>query len=91
MPGSTAAVLVFFVCFNRKRNVFVAEETSDLHKRELLGDDWNYMPPILVPFSVKRITTQILVTEKLNGRNDFVLRGFACDINRPSKKLPVQI
>ena len=38
MLGSTAAVLVFFlcVCFNRKINVFVAEETSDLHIRELL-------------------------------------------------------
>ena len=36
MLGSTAAVLVFFLCFNRKRNVFVAEETSELHKRKLL-------------------------------------------------------
>ena len=39
MLGSTAAVLVFFVCvlcFNTKRDVFVAEETSDLHIRELL-------------------------------------------------------
>ena len=35
MPGSTAAVLVF-MCFNRKRNVFIAEETSDLHKREFI-------------------------------------------------------
>ena len=35
MPGSTAAVLVF-LCFNRKRKVFVAENTSDLHERELL-------------------------------------------------------
>ena len=48
------------------------------------------MPPILVPSSAKRIATQILVTEKVNGRKGFVLRGFVCDIIRPSKKLPVQ-
>ena len=48
------------------------------------------MPPILVPPSyAKRIATQMLVTEKLNGRKDFVLRGFVCDIIRPGKKLPV--
>ena len=46
MPGSIASVLVFFVCFNRKRNVFVAEETSDLHKRELLK--YHEYFPILV-------------------------------------------
>ena len=34
------------------------------------------MPPILVPFSVKRIATQILVIAKLNGRKDFILRDF---------------
>ena len=45
MPGSTAAAFVFF-CFNRKRNVFVAEETSDLHKRELLK--YHEYFPILV-------------------------------------------
>ena len=48
------------------------------------------MPPIIVPFPAKRITTQILVTTKLNGRKDFILRGFACDIIRPLKELPVQ-
>ena len=32
--GPTAAVLAF-LCFKRKRKVFVAEETLDLHKREL--------------------------------------------------------
>ena len=42
MPGCTAAVLVFS-CFNRKRNVFIAEETSDLHIRELLKD-YEYFP-----------------------------------------------
>ena len=46
------------------------------------------MPSILVPSS-KRIATQMLVTKKLNGRRDFVLRGFVCDIIRPSMKLPV--
>ena len=34
----------------------------------LLGDDRNYMPPILVPSSAKRIATQILVIAKLNER-----------------------
>ena len=29
------------------------------------------MPPILVPFSVKRTLTQILVIAKLNERTDF--------------------
>ena len=48
------------------------------------------MPPILVPFSAKGILTQILVTTKLNGRKDFILKGFVCDIIRPYKKLPVQ-
>ena len=50
MLGSTAAVLVcfFFACvsFNRKRNVFVAGETSDLHIRELLK--YHEYFPILV-------------------------------------------
>ena len=43
-----------------------------------LGDSRNYMPPILVPFFAnlaKRITTQIAVIAKLNGRKDFTLRG----------------
>ena len=48
------------------------------------------MPPILVPSSSKGITTQILVIAKLNGRKDFILRIFICDIIRPSKELPVQ-
>ena len=55
-----------------------------------LGDSWNHMPPVLVPSSAKRIATQMLVIAKLNGREDFVLRGLVCDIIRPSKKLPVQ-
>ena len=48
------------------------------------------MPPILVPSSAKRMAAQILVIAKLNGRKDFALRVFVCDIIRPSKELPVQ-
>ena len=51
-----------------------------------LGDSRNYMPPILLPSSAK----QILVIAKLNGRKDFILKVFVCDIIRPSKELPVQ-
>ena len=57
---------------------------------ELPWDSRNYMPPILVSSSAKRIATQILVIPKLNGRKDFILRNFVCDIIRPSKELPVQ-
>ena len=56
----------------------------------LPGDSRNYMPPILVPSSAKRIATQILVIAKLNRRKNFILRVFVCDIIRSSKKLPVQ-
>ena len=45
----------------------------------LLGDSWNYMPPILVPSSAKRIAIQ-----------DIILKGFVCDIIPPCKELPVQ-
>ena len=48
------------------------------------------MPPILIPSSVKRIATQILVIAELNQREGFIFRVFVCDIIRPSKKLPVQ-
>ena len=48
------------------------------------------MSPVLVPSFAKRIATQIVVIAKLNGRKDFILRDFACDIIRPSKELPVQ-
>ena len=48
------------------------------------------MLPILVPSPAKRIATQILVIVKLHGRKDFILRGFVCDIIRPSKELTVQ-
>ena len=56
----------------------------------LLGDSRNYMPPILIPSSAKRIPTHILVIAILNGRKNFISRVFVCDIIRPSKKLPVQ-
>ena len=61
-----------------------------IHLIKILGDSQNYMPPILVPSSTKRIATQVLVIAKLNGRKDFILRVFACDIIRPSMELPVQ-
>ena len=48
------------------------------------------MPPVLVPSSAKSIATQILVTAKLNGRKDFILRARFCNIIRPYKELPVQ-
>ena len=56
----------------------------------ILRDSQNYITPILVPSSAKRIATQILVIAKLNQRKDFILRVFVCDIIRPSKKLPAQ-
>ena len=56
----------------------------------LLRDNRNYLPPIIVPSSAKYVATQILVIAKLNERKDFILRGFICDIIRPSKELPVQ-
>ena len=49
MLGSTAAVRFFCVCvwcFNRKRYVFAAEETSDLDIKELLKYHGHF--PILV-------------------------------------------
>ena len=46
MLGSTAAVDVFFFVWVLIENVFVAEETSDLHIRELLK--YHEYFPILV-------------------------------------------
>ena len=51
-----------------------------------LGDSRNYRPPILVPFSAKRIATEILVISKLNGSKDFILRVSDRDITRARKK-----
>ena len=47
---------------------------------KLLGDSQKYMPPILPPFSAKRIATQILVAaknkwEKKNYFESFCLRS----------------
>ena len=56
----------------------------------ILGDSRNFMLPILVPSSAKRIATQILVIAKLNGRKDFILTVFVCYIIHPNKKLSVQ-
>ena len=56
----------------------------------ILGNSWNYIPPILFPCSAKHIATQILVTPELNRRKDFILRFFVSDIIRPSKEPPVQ-
>ena len=47
------------------------------------------MLPIIVPYFAKRFATQILVLAKLNGRKDFISRGFVCDIILPSEELPV--
>ena len=60
------------------------------YQLSLLGDSRNYMPPILVPSTAKRIATQILGIANLIQRKDFILRVSVCDIIRPSKKLPVQ-
>ena len=56
----------------------------------ILGDSRNYMTSILVPSSDERIATQVLVITKLNGKKDFILRVFVCDIILPSKELPAQ-
>ena len=48
------------------------------------------MSPILVSSSAKRIGTQMLVIEKLNGKRDFILRDFVCDIIHPRKEVPIQ-
>ena len=47
------------------------------------------MALIFVPYSAKRITIQILVTERLN-RKKIILRDFVYNIIRPSKELLVQ-
>ena len=36
MPGVRCSFTCFFCVFNKKRKAFVAEDTSGLHKRELL-------------------------------------------------------
>ena len=53
--------------------------------RYILGDSWNYMPPIVISSSAKHIATHILVIAKLNGTKDFILGGFVCDTNVPAR------
>ena len=50
------------------------------YQLSLLGDSRNYMPPILVPSTAKRIATQILGIANLIQRKDFILRVSVCDI-----------
>ena len=45
---------------------------------------------LILQNSAKCIAIQILVIPKLNGRKDFILRGFICDVFGLSKDLPVQ-
>ena len=56
----------------------------------ILRDSRNYMPPTLEALSARCIATQILIIAKLNGRKDFILRVFICDIICPCKELNVQ-
>ena len=75
------------------RLVFFTQETRSLHVTLIFPscDIMNYeLSPIIVPSSAKHIATQILVIAKLNGRRDFILRGFICNIIRLSKELPVK-
>ena len=51
----------------------------------ILGNSWNYMPPILVPYPAKRIATQILVIAKLEGRQDFFLKAFFVISSHPAR------
>ena len=43
------------------------------------------MPPILVPYSVKHISTRILVTAKLSGRKDLIVRALFMILFVPAK------
>ena len=81
------------IIYNEFKTAILTADISDhfpiiyAFKRD---DSRKYMPAILLLSSAKRIATQIVVTAKLNGRKNFVLRGFVCDIIRPSKELPGQ-
>ena len=63
---------------SRKRERLMMQELEELAIQSFLiqGYNWNYVPPILIPSSAKRIATQILVTVKLNGRCNLVFRGY---------------
>ena len=75
------------VIYNEFKTAILTADISD-HFQIIYSFKWddsrNYMPAILLPSSAKRITTQIVVIAKLNGRTNFVLRGFVYDIIRPS-------
>ena len=84
-----------FTSWTTENNDVLSEKSFSLEfklsdKSFILEDSRNYVPPILVPSSAKRIATQIVVIAKLNERKDFIFRGFVCDIIRRSKELPVQ-
>ena len=44
--------------------IFAASIRKNISHRNILGDSWNYMPPILVPSSTKHIATQVFVITK---------------------------
>ena len=65
------------------------------HIQKLPGDSWNYMPPILFHPLLKYRNTNFSNC-KIKWEKRFILRGFVCDIIRPSKettssKLPAKV
>ena len=58
----------------------------------ILGDSWNYMSPILVSSSAKRIATQNTNVSnwKINWEKRFYFKRLFCDIIHPSKGLSFQ-
>ena len=60
----------------------------------VLGDSWNYMPPIFVSSSFKCIAVQILVTAKLNGEKNYFerlcLRYYPSLLGTTCSKLPTE-
>ena len=57
----------------------------------ILGDSRNYMPPILVISSAKRITTQILVIGKLNGTKEFIWKALFVILSVPTRYYLLQV
>ena len=76
--------------FDRRSLLHRVKWSSKICHIKKQGDSRNYMPPILVPSSAKRIATQTLVTARLNGKKDFIFRVFVCNIICPSKELPIR-
>ena len=86
---------VYWVFFNMKNNFshMLHSKITTIPDQQLTtnfipGDSWNCMQPILVPSSAKHIARQMFVIE--NQTREKILTWFVCDINRPSKELPVQ-